>query len=151
MDARRRPSFAALLALGLAGPALSLAPLARLGAQAAATSAAPRAGSARGTTSGVDSARLARIRDEGMQRSRVLETATVLSDVFGPRLAGSPAYRAAAEWTRRTLAGYGLTSARLEPWGARGGLSWTVERHSLELDAPFFESVPAYELWWCPP
>lgn len=93
---------------------------------------------------------LSRIRDEGLQRSRVLETATILSDVFGPRLAGSPGYRAAAEWTRGTLAGYGLANARLEAWGTRGGRSWTVERHSLELEAPYYARLVAYPYAWSP-
>src|SRR5687768_8301682 len=67
----------------------------------------------------IDTAVLRRIREEGLTRSRVMETATVLSDVFGPRLAGSPQYRAAAEWARRELASYGLANAALEPWGVR--------------------------------
>jgi len=46
----------------------------------------------------IDSLINVRIRAEGLERSRVLETATMLSDGFGPRLAGSPEYRRAAEW-----------------------------------------------------
>ena len=119
-------------------------------AQAAAP-ARPTPYTLRAVTSSVDSALLARIRDEGLQRSQVLRTATVLSDVFGPRLAGSPAYRAAAEWVRTTLAGYGLTDARLEAWGTRGGRRWSVERQSLELEAPYYARLVAYPYAWSPP
>jgi hypothetical protein len=93
---------------------------------------------------------LARIREEGLQRSQVLETATILSDVFGPRLAGSPAYRAAAEWTRARLASYGLADARLEAWGTRSGRAWTVERHSVELEAPYYARLVAFPYAWSP-
>ncbi|MGZ8415146.1 MAG: M20/M25/M40 family metallo-hydrolase [Gemmatirosa sp.] len=93
---------------------------------------------------------LSRIRDEGLQRSQVLETATILSDVFGPRLAGSPAYRAAAEWTRARLASHGLADARLEAWGTRSGRAWTVERHSLELEAPYYARLVAFPYAWSP-
>ncbi len=123
------------------------------GAQAAATqSAATRAGqrgTGRGGDSAVDARVLARVRDEGLNRSRVAETATILSDVFGPRLAGSRNYGEAAEWARATLAGYGLT-ARLEPWGTRRGNRWTLESHSLELAAPYYARLVAYPFAWSP-
>ena len=96
-----------------------------------------------------DSAVLARVRDEGMTRSRVVETATVLSDVFGPRLAGSQNYADAAQWARRTLESYGLR-ARLEPWGTRRGNRWTLESHSLELAAPYYARLVAYPFAWSP-
>jgi hypothetical protein len=104
---------------------------------------------ARSADSSADARVLARVRAEGLGRSRVLETATILSDVFGPRLAGSAAYGEAAEWARRTLAGYGLT-ARLEPWGVRRGNRWTLEGHSLELTAPYYARLVAYPFAWSP-
>jgi len=70
--------------------------------------------------------------------------------VFGPRLAGSPGYRRAAEWTRRELASYGLARAALEPWGTRGGSSWEVTRHSVELTAPYYARLDAYPRAWSP-
>ena len=100
----------------------------------------------------VDSAINARIRDEGFRRSRVIETATMLSDVLGPRLAGSPEYREAAEWARRELASYGLANAALEPWGARPrGRGWTAERYSVEMTAPRYARIAAHPMAWSPP
>jgi hypothetical protein len=98
-----------------------------------------------------DSAVLARIREEGAQRSRVMETAVMLSDVLGPRLAGSPEYREAAEWARAELARYGLQNARLEPWGRRRGRSWTVTRHGVELLSPRYQRIRAFPRAWSPP
>jgi carboxypeptidase Q len=96
-----------------------------------------------------DSAVFARIRDEGFNRSRVVETAIMLSDVYGPRLAGSPQYRAAAEWAARELTSYGL-SATLEPWGTRGGRSWMATRHSVEMLAPQYQRIVAFPRAWSP-
>jgi hypothetical protein len=118
-------------------------------AQAVATPPAPAR--ARAGAAATDSAALARIRAEGMERSRVLRTATILSDVFGPRLAGSPGFRRAAEWTRRELASYGLADAALEPWGTRRGRSWEVARQSLELTAPYYARLRAQPKAWSPP
>jgi len=98
-----------------------------------------------------DAAVLARIRSEGLERSQVVETATQLSDVRGPRLAGSPGYRKAAEWARQTLDSYGLRNASLEPWGKRRGRSWVVDRHSVELVKPYYERIVAYPKAWSPP
>ena len=38
----------------------------------------------------IDTDALNRIRDEGFNRSKVMETASWLTDVYGPRLTGSP-------------------------------------------------------------
>ncbi|HUQ83267.1 MAG TPA: M28 family peptidase, partial [Gemmatimonadaceae bacterium] len=99
----------------------------------------------------IDSVVNARIRSEGLERSRVLETAVMLSDGFGPRLAGSPEYRRAAEWARKELASYGLANAALEPWGKRKGRSWKVDGHSVEMTAPYYARIVAYPKAWSPP
>ena len=41
-----------------------------------------------------------RIRDEGLNRSQVMDHISWLSDVYGPRLTGSPAIQQASEWAR---------------------------------------------------
>jgi carboxypeptidase Q len=64
-----------------------------------------------------------RIRDEGLNRSHVMEFATALMDGIGPRLTGSPNVMKANEWTRDTLTKIGLENAHLEDWG-EFGLGW---------------------------
>lgn len=71
-----------------------------------------------------DTAVVARIRDEGFNRSQVMETASWLTDVYGPRLTNSPNTRAAANWTIQRLASWGISNARLEPWG-NFGIGWS--------------------------
>ena len=50
---------------------------------------------------------IARIREEGLKRSQVMETLSYLSDVIGPRLTGSPNMKRANDWTRDQLAKWG--------------------------------------------
>jgi len=75
----------------------------------------------------IDSAVIAQIRDEGLNRSQVMEFLSYLSDVYGPRLAGSPGYFEAAKWARDKMASIGLENAHLEAWGP-WGKGWTLKR-----------------------
>ena len=54
--------------------------------------------------------KLQRIRDEGMQRSQVMQIAGWLTDIYGPRLTNSPMHRAAADWSMKTMTDAGITS-----------------------------------------
>ena len=76
-----------------------------------------------------------RLRDEGLNRSQVMQTLSYLTDVIGPRLTGSPNLKRANEWTRDTLTKWGLQNARLEPWGPFGR-GWSVERFSAQIVEP---------------
>lgn len=76
-----------------------------------------------------DSTAVARIRDEALNRSRVMHFLATLTDVYGPRLTGSPSYMEAAQWTRGQLAEMGLAEARLEAWGP-WGRGWTLKSYS---------------------
>src|ERR1700749_2036201 len=76
-----------------------------------------------------------RIRDEGMNRSQVMQTLNYLTNVIGPRLPGSPGMRRANEWTRDTLAKWGLVNAHVEPWGTFGR-GWQLRHFSAEVVEP---------------
>jgi hypothetical protein len=89
-----------------------------------------------------------RIKDEGVNRSRLMETVEHITDVIGPRLTGSPALRRANEWTRERLTQYGLANAHLEPW--RFGRGWTLKRFSAEVVAPQAFPLLAYPRAWSP-
>src|SRR5687767_787617 len=59
---------------------------------------------------------LAAIRDEGLTRSHVMESLTWLTDVFGGRLTGSPAAKAAAGWTEARLRQWQIPVVYRETW-----------------------------------
>lgn len=48
----------------------------------------------------VDLDAIYKIKEEGFQRSKVMEIMSYLTDIHGPRLSGSPNIKAAAEWAR---------------------------------------------------
>ena len=87
---------------------------------------------------------IARIREEGMEHSQVMETLSCLCDVIGPRLTGSPGLKRANQWTRDRMAGWGLTNAHLEAWGPFGR-GWTLKRFSAQIIEP--QTIP---LLGCP-
>lgn len=71
----------------------------------------------------IDYAMYARIREEGLKHSHVMEFAGALTDAIGPRLTGSPNMAKANAWTRDTLTSIGLSNAHLEDWG-EFGMGW---------------------------
>ncbi len=82
---------------------------------------------------------VARIRDEGLNRSQVMKTLGHLTDVIGPRLTGSPNLARANAWTRDTLTEWGLKNAQLEAWGPFGR-GWSLQRFSAQVIEP--QSIP---------
>lgn len=96
----------------------------------------------------IDHAMVARIRAEGLERSQVLQTFNVLTNVMGPRLTGTPAYTRSAQWSRAKLAEWGLSSARLEAFPF--GRGWTLEKLTLEMTTPRYFPLVGYPQAWTP-
>ena len=90
-----------------------------------------------------------RIKDEALNRSKVMDTLSYLTDVLGPRLTGSPELKRANEWTRDTLAKYGLENAHLEAWGPFGR-GWTLKRFSMQVTEPQCIPLIAFPKAWSP-
>src|SRR5690349_21858101 len=90
-----------------------------------------------------------RIKDEGMNRSQVMQTLSYLSDVIGPRLTASPGMKRANEWTRDQLTKWGLQNAHLEAWGPFGR-GWTLKRFSAQVTEPTAIPLIAYPKAWLP-
>jgi hypothetical protein len=90
-----------------------------------------------------------RIKDEGMNRSQVMQTLSYLSDVIGPRLTASPNLKRANEWTRDKLTAWGLENAHLEAWGPFGR-GWALKDFSAEVVAPQTIPLIAYPKAWSP-
>ena len=58
-------------------------------------------------TEKVDQAVMQKIRSEGFDRSKIMETASWLTDVYGPRLTGSPNTKKAGDWTIQAMKSWG--------------------------------------------
>jgi carboxypeptidase Q len=97
----------------------------------------------------VDLSSMTKIRDEGIQRSKVMETASYLTDVFGPRLTNSPNIKAAAQWTTKKMTEWGLAKVNLETWGPFGR-GWSNERTYVAMVKPYPLPLIAYARAWTP-
>lgn len=90
-----------------------------------------------------------KIKDEGFQRSQVMEIMSWLTDVHGPRLTGSPNIRAAADWAQKELTEWGLVNVKLEAWGPFGR-GWSNERFTAHVLAPQAYPLIGYPKAWTP-
>jgi carboxypeptidase Q len=91
----------------------------------------------------------AQIRKEAMENSKIMRTMHYLSDVYGPRLTGSPNHKAAAEWAAKEMTSWGFSNAALEPWDF-GSPGWVNERASGFITSPVRDSLVFEVLAWTP-
>lgn len=92
---------------------------------------------------------LSRIRKEAMERSQIMKTMHMFTDVYGPRLTGSPNHKAAAEWAVKQMTAWGLENAHLEPWDFKHP-GWLNERLTAHLIAPVKDPLVCEVLAWTP-
>jgi len=92
---------------------------------------------------------VSRIRKEAMERSQIMKTMHMFTDLYGPRLTGSPNHRAAAEWAVKQMTAWGLENAHLEPWDFKHP-GWANERLSAHLIAPVKDALVCEALSWTP-
>jgi hypothetical protein len=94
----------------------------------------------------VDLAVLARIREEGMQRSQVMEHIIWLSDIYGPRLTGSPTIQQAADWTMGQFRKWGLSNVHLERFPF--GKGWSLQHFSAVMTEPQVQPIIGLPQSW---
>jgi len=87
-----------------------------------------------------------KIMKEAFENSQVMENASWLADVFGPRDVNTPSYRASAKWARKKLVEYGLSNARLEPY--EFGVGYANEYISVHMMSPQYMPIIAYPAPW---
>lgn len=96
-----------------------------------------------------DSSAIARIKDEGMNHSQVMDILSYLSDIYGPRLTGSPGYLEAATWAKDKLASWDLQNAHFEPWGPFGR-GWSLKHYSANVVGSQTFPLISYPKAWSP-
>lgn len=95
----------------------------------------------------VDLAVIQRIKTEAFQNSKVMDHLFWISDVYGPRLTGSPGFTAAANWTVQRLKEYGIEDAATHPWG-KFGRSWRLTKFSVSIQEPEYAPLIGFPLAW---
>jgi carboxypeptidase Q len=97
----------------------------------------------------------AKIRTEADNNSQIMRTMHYLTDVYGPRLTGSPNFKAAADYAVKQMTEWGFKNGHLEEWDfvnadgtARPG--WLNERFSGFILSPVKDSLVGEVLAWTP-
>ena len=90
-----------------------------------------------------------KIRQEATARSQILQTVHILTDVYGPRLTGSPNLKAASDWVLQQMASWGLKNGHLEPWDF-GHDGWANERVTAHMTLPAKDSLVVEVVAWTP-
>src|SRR4051812_18118472 len=97
----------------------------------------------------IDEAMNAKIRAEGIDRSRIMWIEHYLTDVYGPRPTGSPNHVAAANWAIKTMTSWGLTNGHLEPFTWRG-IGWLPRRATGFITSPVKANLKFEPTPWSP-
>ena len=107
----------------------------------------------------VDTASVEKIKAVGLDpnSSKVMEIASYLTDVYGPRLTGSANIKKAGDWSVERMKEWGLTGAALEPWpadpsGQNGGFpcGWTNDKFYLAATMPQAFPIRGTPSAWSP-
>ncbi|HRI77905.1 MAG TPA: M20/M25/M40 family metallo-hydrolase [Cyclobacteriaceae bacterium] len=98
----------------------------------------------------IDTAFLSKIKDEGYKRSQLMNTLSMLTDVYGPRLTNSPGFKRAADYAKSTLESYGLQNVQFDYWGEEFGRGWELKKFSLQQLDPSATPLIAYPKAWTP-
>jgi hypothetical protein len=72
-----------------------------------------------------------------------------LTDIYGPRVTGSPNHKAAAEWAVKTMTSWGMVNGTLEPWDWNHP-GWANEFLAVHAVAPFKDALVVEALAWTP-
>ena len=96
----------------------------------------------------VDTDAIAKIREQGLKNSQVMEHMFWLTDAYGPRLTGSPGFEQAGDWTVKTLQGWGLQNVRKERFPF--GKGWSLEKFHATMTAPQVMPIIGLPKAWTP-
>jgi hypothetical protein len=88
---------------------------------------------------------VARMREEGLQRSRVMDTLSYMTDVLGARLTLSEDMKRAQAWLKPEMERIGLVNVVIEPF-MDYGTTWDNEYVSLHMLAPDYQPMVGYPL-----
>jgi hypothetical protein len=96
----------------------------------------------------IDPVALAKIRDEGLNRSQVMDTAFWLTDRYGPRLNGSPEFDEAGDWAVRRLRQWGIERVRKERFAS--GRGWSLRNFHATMTVPRVMPIIGVPIPWTP-
>jgi carboxypeptidase Q len=90
-----------------------------------------------------------KIRQEETDHSQVMRLVHHLTDLYGPRLTGTPNFKAACEWAINRMREWGLRNGHLEKWDF-GHPGWSNEKYSVRILSPYRDLLEARVIAWTP-
>ena len=96
----------------------------------------------------IDLGTISRIKQEALMRSRAMDHVAWMSDVYGPRVTGTPNFQRASEWAMKQLTEWGLANVHQERFAF--GQGWRVERFSAHMIAPEPQPIIGYPRTFSP-
>src|SRR5262245_27245467 len=91
----------------------------------------------------------AAIRKEEMENSKVMHTLHIFTDLYGPRLTGSPNHENAAKWAAAEMKSWGFDYTGLESWDF-GHPGWVNDRNTGLMISPVADTLTYEVLAWTP-
>ena len=88
---------------------------------------------------------VAKIREEGFQRSEISNTLSYMTDVLGARLTNSEDMRRAQDWAVKEMQRIGLRNIEIEPF-MDYGVSWDNTFFSLHMIEPDYQTMVGYPI-----
>lgn len=96
-----------------------------------------------------DPAMVQKIREEGLNHSKVMDVAFHLTDISGPRLSNSPGLKRAEEWAVNQLKEWGCVNTKREAWG-KFGKGWEIQKNYAAMTVPYYHALIAIPKAWTP-
>lgn len=90
------------------------------------------------------------IMKHGLEQSQVMDIASWLTDIYGPRLTGSPMLDKATDWAVKTLESWGMENVHTETWGPFGR-GWELEYFEIHASSPNYFPILGYPKAWSGP
>jgi len=102
------------------------------------------------STPTVDNAVVERIKTEAFENSHIMDYASWLTDVYGPRLTNTPQLLRAQNYVMGVFNELGLVNVHLHKWGPFG-TGWELKRFAVHANSPYaYFPVIAYPKAWSP-
>jgi carboxypeptidase Q len=102
----------------------------------------------------IDYQAINKIKEQGLQpqNSKVMEISSWLTDVYGPRLTGSPNIQKAGEWAVAKMKEWGLQNVALEKWPDQTMFprGWASEKFYMAAVSPQAFPIPGTPSGWTP-
>ena len=96
----------------------------------------------------IDEGMISALRQEELDHSQALDHVVWLADVYGPRVTGTPGFKAAGDWAMKKLREWGLSNVHTEHF--LFGSGWSLTHFDAQMTEPQNQPLIGYPKVWTP-